>query len=168
MPAGRFHQIQFAFRPTLRIHATAPIPVFIHHAGAQPAARDTILVSLQHKNIVHEAVKLKDNVLIFVHSIPTLSSKVHPDNNSRFPPRPSCQHTSSRTEPILVFLQVRSFRPHAELSQLGVKNKSNGPVNDSRFPPTHPHAGEPSPRSLPFFDFMVACQLKRSLGSSKI
>jgi hypothetical protein len=72
MPAGRFHQIQFAFRPTLRIHATAPIPVFIHHAGAQPAARDTILVSLQHKNIVHEAVKLKDNVLIFVHSIPTL------------------------------------------------------------------------------------------------
>jgi SNF2 family DNA or RNA helicase len=25
------------------------------------------------KNIVHEAVKLKDNVLIFVHSIPTLN-----------------------------------------------------------------------------------------------
>jgi hypothetical protein len=42
---------------------------------------------------------------------------------------------------IHVSLQVRSFHPHAELSQLGVKNKSNGPVNVSRFPPTHLHAG---------------------------
>jgi len=119
--------------PPTHLHAGDPTPRSLPFfdfmvATSAPAQEKSRFV----KNIVHEAVKLKDNVLIFVHSIPTLSSKVPPVSNSRFPPRPSCQHTSSSKSRIVKNIVHEAVK---------LKDNSRFPPSpscqhtDSRFPP---------------------------------